>query len=189
MDNSRSISLRNCFFCNFYWTVFFAQMCVCAMYVFVWRKGILRTFQGNSRLVLNFHQLQINIPLIYESYEPYQLETRSILVRSVVGSPYIWLTYWVVLLSLPVFFVFADFHYCKDEQPFHSPNPAVTMWPWQAYSIAFHPSGFHLIIGQSDKLRLMNLLMEDGRVTTAPTEIYALGLCAKNCAVVYPPEV
>ena len=30
----------------------------------------------------------------------------------------------------------------------------------QAYSIAFHPSGFHLIIGQSDKLRLMNLLME-----------------------------
>ena len=31
---------------------------------------------------------------------------------------------------------------------------------WQAYSIAFHPSGFHLIIGQSDKLRLMNLLME-----------------------------
>eukprot|EP00913_Durusdinium_trenchii_P012567 g11802.t1 len=32
----------------------------------------------------------------------------------------------------------------------------------EAYSIAFHPSGFHLIIGQSDKLRLMNLLMEDG---------------------------
>jgi len=31
----------------------------------------------------------------------------------------------------------------------------------EAYSIAFHPSGFHLIIGQSDKLRLMNLLMED----------------------------
>ena len=30
----------------------------------------------------------------------------------------------------------------------------------EAYSIAFHPSGFHLIIGQSDKLRLMNLLME-----------------------------
>ena len=31
----------------------------------------------------------------------------------------------------------------------------------EAYSIAFHPSGFHLLIGQSDKLRLMNLLMAD----------------------------
>mmetsp|Transcript_13687 Transcript_13687/g.36226 ORF Transcript_13687/g.36226 Transcript_13687/m.36226 type:complete len:1228 (-) Transcript_13687:39-3722(-) len=31
----------------------------------------------------------------------------------------------------------------------------------EAYSVAFHPSGFHLIIGFSDKLRLMNLLMED----------------------------
>jgi len=33
----------------------------------------------------------------------------------------------------------------------------------EAYSVAFHPSGFHLIIGFSDKLRLMNLLMEDMR--------------------------
>eukprot|EP00930_Biecheleria_cincta_P056908 TRINITY_DN42926_c0_g1_i1.p1 TRINITY_DN42926_c0_g1~~TRINITY_DN42926_c0_g1_i1.p1 ORF type:complete len:1216 (-),score=324.29 TRINITY_DN42926_c0_g1_i1:285-3932(-) len=33
----------------------------------------------------------------------------------------------------------------------------------EAYSVAFHPSGFHLIIGFSDKLRLMNLLMEDLR--------------------------
>merc|ERR1719183_1866 len=33
----------------------------------------------------------------------------------------------------------------------------------EAYSVAFHPSGFHLIIGFSDKLRLMNLLMEDVR--------------------------
>jgi hypothetical protein len=33
----------------------------------------------------------------------------------------------------------------------------------EAYSIAFHPSGFHLIVGFSDKLRLMNLLMEDMR--------------------------
>jgi len=31
----------------------------------------------------------------------------------------------------------------------------------EAYSVAVHPSGFHLIIGFSDKLRLMNLLMED----------------------------
>jgi len=34
----------------------------------------------------------------------------------------------------------------------------------EAYSVAFHPSGFHLIIGFSDKLRLMNLLMEDIRM-------------------------
>eukprot|EP00931_Biecheleriopsis_adriatica_P073734 TRINITY_DN47969_c0_g1_i1.p1 TRINITY_DN47969_c0_g1~~TRINITY_DN47969_c0_g1_i1.p1 ORF type:complete len:1245 (+),score=388.72 TRINITY_DN47969_c0_g1_i1:82-3735(+) len=34
----------------------------------------------------------------------------------------------------------------------------------EAYSVAFHPSGFHLIIGFSDKLRLMNLLMEDMRM-------------------------
>jgi cilia- and flagella-associated protein 57 len=33
----------------------------------------------------------------------------------------------------------------------------------EAYSVAFHPSGFHLIVGFSDKLRLMNLLMEDLR--------------------------
>merc|ERR1719230_1982464 len=33
----------------------------------------------------------------------------------------------------------------------------------EAYSVAFHPSGFHLIVGFSDKLRLMNLLMEDVR--------------------------
>eukprot|EP00933_Yihiella_yeosuensis_P068974 TRINITY_DN7503_c8_g1_i1.p1 TRINITY_DN7503_c8_g1~~TRINITY_DN7503_c8_g1_i1.p1 ORF type:complete len:1191 (-),score=308.81 TRINITY_DN7503_c8_g1_i1:162-3734(-) len=33
----------------------------------------------------------------------------------------------------------------------------------EAYSVAFHPSGFHLIIGFQDKLRLMNLLMEDMR--------------------------
>jgi len=33
----------------------------------------------------------------------------------------------------------------------------------EAYSIAFHPSGFHLIVGFSDKLRLMNVIMEDIR--------------------------
>lgn len=33
----------------------------------------------------------------------------------------------------------------------------------EAYSVAFHPSGFHLIVGFADKLRLMNLLMEDIR--------------------------
>jgi WD40 repeat protein len=34
----------------------------------------------------------------------------------------------------------------------------------EAFSVAFHPSGFQLIIGFSDKLRLMNLLMEDMKV-------------------------
>lgn len=56
----------------------------------------------------------------------------------------------------------------------------------EAYSVAFHPSGFHLIIGFSDKLRLMNLLMEDMRTykdipikADAPTDV---GL---QCCVVY----
>jgi len=31
----------------------------------------------------------------------------------------------------------------------------------ETFSVAFHPSGFHLIVGFSDKLRLMNLLMEE----------------------------
>lgn len=33
----------------------------------------------------------------------------------------------------------------------------------EAFSVAFHPSGFHLIVGFADKVRLMNLLMEDFR--------------------------
>lgn len=36
-------------------------------------------------------------------------------------------------------------------------------FPEEAFSVAFHPSGFHLIVGFFDKLRLMNLLMEDMR--------------------------
>ena len=31
------------------------------------------------------------------------------------------------------------------------------------YSVAFHPSGLHLLVGFADKLRLMNLLMDDFR--------------------------
>uniref|UniRef100_A0A0G4FUD2 Uncharacterized protein n=1 Tax=Chromera velia CCMP2878 TaxID=1169474 RepID=A0A0G4FUD2_9ALVE len=31
----------------------------------------------------------------------------------------------------------------------------------EAYSVAFHPSGFHVLVGFSDKLRLMNVLMDD----------------------------
>ncbi|GBG61790.1 hypothetical protein CBR_g23749 [Chara braunii] len=34
----------------------------------------------------------------------------------------------------------------------------------EAHSVAMHPSGFHLVVGFSDKLRLINILMEDLRV-------------------------
>jgi cilia- and flagella-associated protein 57 len=33
----------------------------------------------------------------------------------------------------------------------------------EPFSVALHPSGQHLIVGFSDKLRLMNLLMDDMR--------------------------
>jgi cilia- and flagella-associated protein 57 len=33
----------------------------------------------------------------------------------------------------------------------------------KSFSVALHPSGQHLIVGVSDKLRLMNLLMDDMR--------------------------
>lgn len=33
----------------------------------------------------------------------------------------------------------------------------------EAYSVSFHPSGFHLLVGFVDKLRLMNILMDDVR--------------------------
>jgi hypothetical protein len=36
-------------------------------------------------------------------------------------------------------------------------------FPEEAYSIAFHPSGLHILVGFADKLRLMNLLMDDIR--------------------------
>jgi len=30
-----------------------------------------------------------------------------------------------------------------------------------AYSVAFHPSGFHLVVGFADKIRMLNILMDD----------------------------
>jgi len=33
----------------------------------------------------------------------------------------------------------------------------------EAYSIALHPSGLYVVVGFSDKLRLMNLLIDDIR--------------------------
>jgi len=31
------------------------------------------------------------------------------------------------------------------------------VYPDEAYSIAFHPSGFHIIVGFTDKVRMMNV--------------------------------
>ena len=39
----------------------------------------------------------------------------------------------------------------------------VKYYPEEAFSVAFHPSGFYLLVGFSDKLRLMNVLMDDIR--------------------------
>mmetsp|Transcript_31019 Transcript_31019/g.42984 ORF Transcript_31019/g.42984 Transcript_31019/m.42984 type:complete len:1197 (+) Transcript_31019:119-3709(+) len=39
----------------------------------------------------------------------------------------------------------------------------VKFFPEESYSIAFHPSGLHILVGFADKLRLMNLLMDDIR--------------------------
>jgi len=33
----------------------------------------------------------------------------------------------------------------------------------EAYSVALHPSGLYVVVGFSDKLRLMNLLIDDVR--------------------------
>lgn len=40
-------------------------------------------------------------------------------------------------------------------------NELTKFFTEEAYSIAFHPSGYHILIGFSDKLRFMNLLMGD----------------------------
>jgi WD40 repeat protein/phage terminase small subunit len=37
-------------------------------------------------------------------------------------------------------------------------------FPEEAFSVAFHPSGLHVLVGFSDKLRLMNLLIDDIRM-------------------------
>jgi WD40 repeat protein len=39
----------------------------------------------------------------------------------------------------------------------------VKFFPEEAYSIAIHPSGLYILVGFSDKLRLMNLLIDDIR--------------------------
>jgi WD40 repeat protein len=39
----------------------------------------------------------------------------------------------------------------------------VKFFPEEAHSVAFHPSGLQILVGFGDKLRLMNLLMDDIR--------------------------
>ena len=52
----------------------------------------------------------------------------------------------------------------------------VKFFPEEAYSIAFHPSGLHVLVGFADKLRLMNLLMDDIR----PYKEFSIKQC-KEC--------
>ncbi|KAJ3363138.1 Cilia- and flagella-associated protein 57 [Allomyces javanicus] len=44
-----------------------------------------------------------------------------------------------------------------------STSELVKFFPEEAHSIAFHPSGLYILVGFSDKLRLMNLLIDDIR--------------------------
>ncbi|KAI8847168.1 hypothetical protein BC829DRAFT_249891 [Chytridium lagenaria] len=37
-------------------------------------------------------------------------------------------------------------------------------FPEEAYSVSLHPSGLYLLVGFSDKLRLLNVLMDDFRL-------------------------
>ena len=34
-------------------------------------------------------------------------------------------------------------------------------FPEEAYALAFHPSGFHLVVGFTDKVRMLNILIDD----------------------------
>ena len=47
----------------------------------------------------------------------------------------------------------------------------------EAHSLSFHPSGLHLLVGFSDKLRLMNVVMDDVR----PFKEFAVKSC-RNCS-------
>eukprot|EP00741_Cyanophora_paradoxa_P020094 tig00021234_g19395.t1 len=47
------------------------------------------------------------------------------------------------------------------------------MFTEEAFSVAFHPSGLHILVGFSDKLKLMNLLMDDIR----PYKEFAIKAC------------
>ena len=49
----------------------------------------------------------------------------------------------------------------------------------EAYSIALHPSGLYILVGFSDKLRLMNILIDDLR----QFKEYSIRGCREVCCV------
>lgn len=59
----------------------------------------------------------------------------------------------------------------------------------EAYSIALHPSGLYILVGFSDKLRLMNLLIDDIRTfkefTIRGCREVRYGVLHFHCASVY----
>lgn len=56
-------------------------------------------------------------------------------------------------------------------------------FPEEAYSVALHPTGLFILVGFSDKLRLMNLLIDDIRTFKEFTvrgcrEVGYMGVCS-----------
>lgn len=51
----------------------------------------------------------------------------------------------------------------------------------EAYSIALHPSGLYVVVGFSDKLRLMNLLIDDIK----PFKEFTIRGCREVCIYTY----
>jgi len=43
-----------------------------------------------------------------------------------------------------------------------------TEFPEEPYCVAFHPSGFHLVVGFSERIRMMNLFQESSKPTLLP---------------------
>ena len=54
------------------------------------------------------------------------------------------------------------------------------VFPEEAFSIAFHPSGLHVLVGFSDKLRLMNLLIDDIRMVKEFPIKHCIECCFSN---------
>ena len=57
-------------------------------------------------------------------------------------------------------------HYSFTPPPLSSVSSGLELFKVfqeEAYSVALHPSGLHVLVGFSEKLRLMNLLVDDIR--------------------------
>ena len=52
---------------------------------------------------------------------------------------------------------------CNYENRYFSQLELYKEFAEEAYSIALHPSGLYILVGFSDKLRLMNILIDDIR--------------------------